>query len=29
VRPPGMFSSRKVRILIDILVEHFGETGLP
>jgi DNA-binding transcriptional LysR family regulator len=27
VRPPGAFPSRKVRVLIDILVEHFGEAG--
>jgi DNA-binding transcriptional LysR family regulator len=25
LRPPGAFPSRKVRILIDILVEHFGD----
>jgi DNA-binding transcriptional LysR family regulator len=25
VRPPGAFPSRKVRVLIDILVEHFGD----
>ena len=25
VRPPGAFPSRKVRVLIDLLVEHFGE----
>lgn len=25
VRPAGAFPSRKVRVLIDILVEHFGE----
>jgi len=25
VRPPGAFPSRKIRVLIDILVEHFGE----
>lgn len=25
VRPPGAFPSRKVRFLIDILIEHFGE----
>jgi DNA-binding transcriptional LysR family regulator len=28
VRPPGAFPSRKVRALIDILVEHYGETPL-
>lgn len=27
VRPPGAFPSRKVRVLIDILVEHFGDTA--
>ena len=27
VRPPGAFPSRKIRVLIDILVEHFGEAG--
>ncbi|MDM0065282.1 LysR family transcriptional regulator [Variovorax sp. J31P207] len=26
VRPPGAFPSRRIRVLIDILVEHFGET---
>ncbi|KQV89778.1 LysR family transcriptional regulator [Rhizobacter sp. Root1221] len=26
VRPPGAFPSRKIRVLIDILVEHFGKT---
>lgn len=25
VRPPGAFPSRKVRALIDILIEHFGD----
>ena len=25
VRPPGAFPSRKVRVLIDLLVEYFGE----
>ncbi len=29
VRPPGAFASRKVRVLIDILIEYFGEGGLP
>lgn len=29
VRPPGAFPSRKVRVLIDILIEHFGEARLP
>jgi DNA-binding transcriptional LysR family regulator len=27
VRPPSAFPSRKVRILIEILVEHFGEAN--
>lgn len=27
VRPPGAFPSRKVRALIDILVEYFGDAG--
>ncbi|MBV6290203.1 LysR family transcriptional regulator [Pseudomonas aegrilactucae] len=27
VGPPGAFSSRKIRALIDILIEHFGETA--
>lgn len=27
VRPPGAFPSRKVRVLIDILIEYFGEAG--
>lgn len=27
VRPPSAFALRKVRALIDILVEHFGEIG--
>ena len=26
VRPPGAFPSRKIRVLTDILVEHFGKT---
>jgi DNA-binding transcriptional LysR family regulator len=28
VRPPGEFASRKVRALIDILVERFGDSAL-
>jgi DNA-binding transcriptional LysR family regulator len=28
VRPPGAFVPRKVRILIDILIEHFGKDRL-
>jgi DNA-binding transcriptional LysR family regulator len=27
VRPPGAFPSRKVRVLIDILIERFGEAN--
>ncbi|RWO26046.1 MAG: LysR family transcriptional regulator [Mesorhizobium sp.] len=27
VRPPGAFPSRKVRVLIDILLEYFGEAA--
>jgi DNA-binding transcriptional LysR family regulator len=26
VRPPGQFPPRKVRVLTDILIEHFGDT---
>jgi AraC family transcriptional regulator len=29
VRPPGAFPSRKIRTLIDILVEHFGDVAQP
>lgn len=29
VRPPGMFPSRRVRALIEILAEHFGAAGDP
>lgn len=28
VRPPGAFPSRKVQVLIDILVEHFDEASI-
>lgn len=27
VRPPGALAPRKVRILVDILLEHFGDQG--
>lgn len=26
VRPPGAYPSRKIRVLIDILAENFGES---
>jgi DNA-binding transcriptional LysR family regulator len=28
VRPPGAYPSRKVRVMIDILTEYFGETAV-
>jgi DNA-binding transcriptional LysR family regulator len=27
IRPPGAHPARKVRALIEILIEHFGESG--
>ncbi|WP_269769783.1 hypothetical protein [Flavisphingomonas formosensis] len=29
VRPPGQHLARKVRVLTELMLEHFSETGRP